>query len=110
MTMCDRHPLQAQVLLREISKLMCQNQVLAADFAMQCIFAQIQWKVHSPADCSFDTPNGVIFVAKLDIAQLNQVLSHTIRNILLRKIPIDRTMVLSQKIGKSISISPDSAG
>ena len=54
---------------------------------MSYILAQIQWKVHSQADCSFDTPNGVIFVAKLDITQLNQVLSHTIRSFLLRKIP-----------------------
>ena len=54
---------------------------------MSYILAQIQWKVHCPADCSFDTPNGVIFVAKLDITQLNQVLSHTTRSFLLRKIP-----------------------
>ena len=47
---------------------------------MSYILAQIQWKVHSPADSSFDTLNGVIFVAKLDITQLNQVLSHTIRS------------------------------
>ena len=89
MTMCDSHPLQAQVLLREISNMNAPKSSACNGFrnVMSYILAQIHWKVHSPADCSFDTPNGIVFVAKLDIAQLNQVLSHTIRNFLLRKIP-----------------------
>ena len=88
LAVCERATTDAEEILQDILNRQVPNSSACNGFrnVLSYVLARIQWKVSSPDDLSFDTPNGIVSFANIDRSQLNHILSLTMRDFLLRQV------------------------